>query len=176
MEERYREERDLIQYWGEIHANWSLWQNVTCTLIWVFVGSGDSEEGTYPGMWTFLYSVHCLESGHIFKCILFSCKNFNSSPTIFFFFCFLCFCGLLYLPLSLLPPPLVTTPDFRVGKALLSTFPYWPFEEFIANVYRQKDPLEQEMATHSSILAWRIPWAEKPGGLQSMESQRIRHD
>ena len=37
-------------------------------------------------MWTFLYSVHCLESGHIFKCILFSCKNFNSSPTIFFFF------------------------------------------------------------------------------------------
>ena len=36
----------------------------------------------------------------------------------------------------------------------------------------QEDPLEKEMATHSSILAWRIPWPEQPGGLQSMESQR----
>ena len=35
----------------------------------------------------------------------------------------------------------------------------------------QEDPLEQEMATHSSILAWRIPWTEKPGGLQSVGSQ-----
>ena len=39
-----------------------------------------------------------------------------------------------------------------------------------------EDPLEKEMATHSSILAWRIPWTEKPGGLQSMGSQRIGHD
>ena len=40
----------------------------------------------------------------------------------------------------------------------------------------QEDPLEKEMATHSSILAWRIPWAEEPGGLQSMGSQRVGHD
>ena len=40
----------------------------------------------------------------------------------------------------------------------------------------QEDPLEKEMATHSSILAWRIPWTEKPGRLQSMASQRVRHD
>ena len=40
----------------------------------------------------------------------------------------------------------------------------------------QDDPLEKEMATHSSILAWEIPWAEEPGRLQSMGSQRIRHD
>ena len=40
----------------------------------------------------------------------------------------------------------------------------------------QEDPLEKEMATHSSILAWRIPWTEKPGGLQAMRSQRVRHD
>ena len=39
-----------------------------------------------------------------------------------------------------------------------------------------EDPLEKEMATHSSILAWRIPWMEEPGGLQSMGSQRVRHD
>ena len=37
-------------------------------------------------------------------------------------------------------------------------------------------PLEEGMATHSSILAWRIPWIEEPGGLQSMGSQRGRHD
>ena len=36
----------------------------------------------------------------------------------------------------------------------------------------QEDPLEKEMATHSSILAWRIPWTEEPGGLQSMGSQK----
>ena len=40
----------------------------------------------------------------------------------------------------------------------------------------QEDPLEEEMATHSSILAWRIPWTEEPGGLQSMESQKVRHN
>ena len=37
----------------------------------------------------------------------------------------------------------------------------------------QEDPLEKEMATHSSILAWRIPWTEEPGGLQSMGLQRV---
>ena len=37
-------------------------------------------------------------------------------------------------------------------------------------------PLEEGMANHSSILAWRIPWAEEPGGLQSMGSRRVRHD
>ena len=36
-----------------------------------------------------------------------------------------------------------------------------------------EDPLEEEMATHSSILAWRIPWSEEPGGLQSMGSQTV---
>ena len=39
-----------------------------------------------------------------------------------------------------------------------------------------EDPLEKEMATHSSILAWRIPWTEEPGPLQSTGSQRVGHD
>ena len=39
-----------------------------------------------------------------------------------------------------------------------------------------EDPMEKEMATHSSILAWRIPWTEEFGGLQSMGSQRVGHD
>ena len=40
----------------------------------------------------------------------------------------------------------------------------------------QEDPLEKGMATHSSILAWRIPWTEEPGGLQSTGLQRVGHD
>ena len=39
-----------------------------------------------------------------------------------------------------------------------------------------EDPLEKGMATHSSSLAWKIPWTEEPGGLQSMGSQRVGHD
>ena len=40
----------------------------------------------------------------------------------------------------------------------------------------QEDPLEKEMAIHSSTLAWKIPWTEEPGGLQSMGLQRVGHD
>ena len=40
----------------------------------------------------------------------------------------------------------------------------------------QEDPLEKEMATHSGVFAWTIPWAEEPGGLQSMGPQRVGHD
>ena len=40
----------------------------------------------------------------------------------------------------------------------------------------QEDPLEEEMAIHSSILPWKTPWTEEPGGLQSMGSQRVRQD
>ena len=40
----------------------------------------------------------------------------------------------------------------------------------------EEDPLEKEMATHFSVLAWRISWTDKPGGLQSMGSHRVKHD
>ena len=40
----------------------------------------------------------------------------------------------------------------------------------------REDPLEEDMAAHSSILAWRIPWTEEPGGLQSMGSQRVGYN
>ena len=40
----------------------------------------------------------------------------------------------------------------------------------------REDPLEEEMTTYSSIFAWKIPWTEKPGGLQFMRSQRVGHD
>ena len=61
-------------------------------------------------------------------------------------------------------------PTAQMGKNLPAMQETW------AQSLGQEDPLEKEMAIHSSILAWRIPWTEKPGGLQSMGSQRVRHD
>ena len=49
------------------------------------------------------------------------------------------------------------------------------WEPWVQSLGRE-DPLEKEMATHSSILAWRIPWMEEPGGLKFMGSQRVGHD
>ena len=48
-------------------------------------------------------------------------------------------------------------------------------ETWVLSLSRE-DPLEEGMATHSSILAWRIPWIEEPGRLQSIGSQRVGHD
>ena len=66
--------------------------------------------------------------------------------------------------------------DFQgplVAQRLKCLPPMW--ETWIRSL-GQEDPLEKEMATHSSILAWRIPWTEEPGRLQSMGWQTIRHD
>ena len=49
-------------------------------------------------------------------------------------------------------------------------------QETLVQSLSWEDPLEEGMATHSSILAWRIPWTEEPGGLQSMGSQRVGHN
>ena len=51
-----------------------------------------------------------------------------------------------------------------------------PMQETWVRSLGQEDTLEKEMVTHSSILAWRIPWTEEPGRLQSMGSQRVGHD
>ena len=51
--------------------------------------------------------------------------------------------------------------------------PYAMQETWVRSL-SQEDPLEKGMATHSSILVWRIPWTEEPGGLQSMELQSVR--
>ena len=51
-----------------------------------------------------------------------------------------------------------------------------PIQETQVQSLGQEDPLEKGMATHSSILVWRIPWTEEPGRLQSMGSQRVGHN
>ena len=63
--------------------------------------------------------------------------------------------------------------NFAVAQMVRNLPALW--ETLVQSVV-QEDPLEEEMATHSSILAWRIPRTEEPGGLQSMGSQRVRHD
>ena len=49
-------------------------------------------------------------------------------------------------------------------------------QEILVRSLGQEDPLEEGVATYSSILAWRIPWTEEPGGLQSIGLQRVGHD
>ena len=75
-------------------------------------------------------------------------------------------------------------PDYILGKWLVVGAPLvaqmvknaLAMQETQVPSLGRKDPLEKEIATHSSILAWRIPWTEEPGGPQSMGSQRARHD
>ena len=59
---------------------------------------------------------------------------------------------------------------------MVKNLPTQETEEMQVPSLGQEDPLEEGMATNSSILAWRIPWTEEPGGLQSMGLQRVGHD
>ena len=72
---------------------------------------------------------------------------------------------------------MVTVTDFIWGGASKITVKHQPaMQETQVQFLGQEDPLEKEMAIHSSTLAWKIPWTEEPDRLQSMESQRVGHD
>ena len=73
------------------------------------------------------------------------------------------------IPWTEKPGRLRSTGSQRVGHDLSAIQENW-----VRSLSRE-DPLEQEMATHSSTLAWKIPWTEEPGGPQSMGSQRVSH-
>ena len=107
------------------------------------------------------------ESGH--PCLLpdFRGNAFNFSPLMIMFAVGLscvAFIMLRYVP---------SIPASLVAQSL-KHLP--PMQETQVQSLGWEDPLEKEMATHSSILAWRIPWSEEPGRLQSTGSQRVRHD
>ena len=68
------------------------------------------------------------------------------------------------------------TSDSRASLAAQSVKSLPEMRESCVQSLGWEDPLEKEMATHSSILAWRIPRTEEPGGLHSMKSQRVGHD
>ena len=69
-----------------------------------------------------------------------------------------------------------TSLGYRSGLAVKKPPPAQELQEMRVQSLGQNDLLEEGMATHSSILVWRIPWTEEPGGLRSMRSQRLRHD
>ena len=69
--------------------------------------------------------------------------------------------------------PLCSKLAFPLGQ-MVKNLP--AMQETCVQSLGQEDLLEKEMATYSRILAWKIPWTEEPGGLQSMASQRVRHD
>ena len=62
------------------------------------------------------------------------------------------------------------------GAVVRICLPMQEMQETWVQSLGQEDPLEKEMATHSSTLAWKILWIKEPGGLQSMGLQRLRHD
>ena len=66
--------------------------------------------------------------------------------------------------------------DFPSGSVVKSQPAIQKLQETEVKSLGGEDPLEEGMASHSSILAWRIPWTEDPGGPQSMGSQRVGHD
>ena len=65
---------------------------------------------------------------------------------------------------------------FPSGSAIKKLPAIRETQEMCVPALSREDPLEEVMVTHSSILAWKITWTEKPDGLQSMGSQRVRHD
>ena len=65
---------------------------------------------------------------------------------------------------------------FQGGSAVKNLPAMQEMHEMQVQSLGWEDPLEEKMAAHSSILAWRIPWTEEPGGLLSIGSHRIRHD
>ena len=85
--------------------------------------------------------------------------------------------GIHYILLLLFTTQLQAATKFKPPKWL----PWWFSGKKLACQCRVsslgwEDPLEKEIATHSSVLAWQIPWTEEPSGLQSMGSQRVGHD
>jgi len=92
---------------------------------------------------------------------IFSLKN-TAGPISRTDFCFSCDCKLVaQLIASLVAQTVKNLPEMQ--------------ETWVQSL-GWDDPLEKEMATHSSILAWKTPWTEEPGGLQSMGSQRVGHN
>ena len=65
--------------------------------------------------------------------------------------------------------------SFPGGSAVKNPPAVQELQEAKVGSLGRADPLEESMATHSSILAWRIPWTEEPGGLQSRGSEKVRH-
>ena len=83
---------------------------------------------------------------------------------------------LIFKTLEMFYPHVTEAWDFPRGSGVKNPPAMQELQEMKFQSLGQEDPLEEAMATHSSILAWRIPWTEEPGGLRSIASQRVAHD
>ena len=101
-------------------------------------------------------------------CLSLACLLPPSGPTL------LSLCSRRSISQALLSSDLVTT--FWASLVVQTVKNLTEMREIRVRSLGWEDPLEEGMAAQSSILAWRIPWTEEPGGLQSMGSQRVRHD
>ena len=128
---------------------------------WWATVHGVAKSGTQLSDFTFTFYLYLSYSEHMdtqrlsgFLCQLPQLFSYIALPTFFFFY-----------------------PD-SFGASLVSQMvKHLPaMQETWVRSLGQEDPLEKKMATHSSTLAWRIPWTEELGGLQSMGSQRVGHD
>ena len=117
-----------------------------------------------PGMW---YPCWSSSGGREHSWGSYLSFPFNSSYTIGQ--------GTKVIPFTMSIPILFQQPE-KWASLVAQLVKNLPAMETPVQLLGQEDPLEEGMASHSSILAWRIPWTEDPGGLQSMGSQRVRHD
>ena len=78
--------------------------------------------------------------------------------------------------LNIIVGPLIRVEGFPWWFSSKESVPVQEMQETHVQSLGREDSLEKEMATCSSLLAWKIPWTEEPGGLWSMGSQRVRHD
>ena len=111
----------------------------------------------------------CISVSHIYLFVLYTSCISSPLLTKLLLSCFEVG-GINSLPLSALPPKRKR----KKNLIFLCLFPHWYL--FKSRSLGWEDPLEKEMATHSSILVWKTLWMEEPGGLQSMVLQRVGHD
>ena len=106
-------------------------------------------------------------------------KNMKKNVNIYIYIC-LCVCNWITLQsvhLKLTQNCKWTTPHLKRASLVAQMVKRLPtMRETLVRSLGREDPLEKEMATHSSTLAWKIPWMEEPGRQQSMGSQRVGHD
>ena len=118
--------------------------------------------------WTALLKSNCMEHYFLQSCLLSSVLGEQKFKQDRFFSSSSGFISLLQFKGDLTKEASKVTQWSRVSLLTQETQEKWVWS------LGREDPLEEEMATHSSILAWRIPWTEEPGGLQSIGLQRVR--
>ena len=141
------------------------------SFLWIWFVSSDWSNFVSPFQQVYSATI-CVTSGILFD------SEFAMQKNVILFVCSSCSVSLLPL-LAVWPFLFLVFPDATNGKKQTNKQTHLPMQEAGETwlwSLGQEDALEEGMAIHSSVLAWRIPWIEEPGGLQFIASQRIRYD